>query len=421
MLSAEQALTKQHDKDRDDAFSAYLIRSSQSQNSSPKRCPKCGVLARVRAHCRKRDIRTVTGAHALERNQHYCEDCKTSFYPLDTELGLSEDGETSPDLELRILDFGVTTTFKETEERWEVHYPNAPISENFVRCVVERAQLIMTSSRIRDVQEVIRPQASEPAKLLVIQTDGGMVPTRGEEPWKESKLGVIYRDENHSASSDTRRGCITEARYVAHLGPVSVFKEHVSEALRVELADSAQVVVWLGDGAAWNWNMADELAPTAIQILDPMHAIEHASDCAKILFGNDEVMARLWVDRVKSILYEDRPSTLLLELRACRVDAPQEQRDAIDALLGYYGNNSKRMNYVQFREQGLPIGSGVVESAHKHVIQKRMKLAGQHWDLRRGRGMVELRAAYRTMGPKMFHSGIRQLKLRTQEFGRRAA
>ena len=131
-------------------------------------------------------------------------------------------------------------------------------------------------------------------------------------------------------------------------------------------------------------------------------------------------MAGLWVDRVKSILYEDRPSTLLLELRASRLEATQEQRDAIDALLKYYGNNSKRMNYVQFRAQGLPIGSGVVESAHKHVIQKRMKLAGQHWDIWRGRGMVELRAAYRTMGPKMFHSGIRQLKLRTQEFGRRA-
>lgn len=420
MMAAEQTLSEQHDKDRDAAFAAYLQRLSQTQTDEPKRCPLCGVLARIRAHRRKRKIRTVTGVHVLERHQHYCVDCKESFYPLDIELGLSEDGEASPDLERRILDFGVTTTFKETEERWSVHY-NIAISENFVRCVVERSQLIMTSARTRDVQEIIRAEPSEPAKLLVIQTDGGMVPTRGEEPWKESKLGVIYRDDNHLASTETRRGCITEARYVAHLGSVEKFRDHMSEALRVEQAEKAQEIVWLGDGAHWNWNMADELTPTAIQILDPMHAIEHASNCAKIIFGDDDVIVKLWVERVKHILYQDRPSALLLELRSCRIDATQAQREALDDLLGYYGNNINRLDYPRFRAKGLPIGSGTVESGHKHVIQKRMKLAGQHWEMRRGRGMVELRAAYRTMGPARLYHGIRQLKSRIQEFGKRAA
>ena len=217
MLSAEQALNEQHDRDRDAAFANYLQRSSESQTDEPKRCPRCGISSRVRAKGRKRKIRTLTGSHVFARHQHYCEDCKKSFYPLDEELGLSEEGEASPDLERRILDFGVTTTFKETEERWSVHY-NIAISENFVRCVVERNQLIMTSARMRDVQEIIRPEPSEPAKLLVVQTDGGMVPTRGEEPWKESKLGVIYREDNHLASTNTQRGHVTEARYVAHLG-----------------------------------------------------------------------------------------------------------------------------------------------------------------------------------------------------------
>jgi hypothetical protein len=420
MFEAEQTLSAQHDQDRDQAFAAYLLRLSQSQDSSPKTCPRCGARSRIRARRRKRKIRTMTGEHILERNQHYCEGCKLSFYPLDIEIGLSEEGEASPDLERRILDFGVTTTFKESEERWSVHY-NMPISENFVRCVVERSQRVITSAKIRDVQEVIRPRPSKPAELLVIQTDGGMIPTRGAEPWKESKLGVIYREDNHLASSKTERGCITEARYVAHLGGVESFKEHILEALGVEEADKAQEIVWLGDGAHWNWNMADELAPTAIQILDPMHAIEHASNCAKILFNNDDIMVKMWVERVKFILYQDKPSVLLLELRGCRIDATQAQQDAIDDLLRYYSNNIERMNYLQFRARGLPIGSGAVESGHKHVIQKRMKLAGQHWEISRGRGMVELRAAYRTTGPVRLHSAIRLLKQRTFELGRRAA
>ena len=48
---------------------------------------------------------------------------------------------------------------------------------------------------------------------------------RGEEPWKESKLGVIYREDNHVRSSATQRGCVTEARYVGYLGDVDTFKE----------------------------------------------------------------------------------------------------------------------------------------------------------------------------------------------------
>jgi len=96
---------------------------------------------------------------------------------------------------------------------------------------------------------------------------------------------------------------VTEARYVAHLGTVEHFKEHMREALRVEKATQAQEIVWLGDGAHWNWNMADELIPTAIQILDPMHAIEHASTCAKgpplnksILFDGEKkgIMVGRW-------------------------------------------------------------------------------------------------------------------------------
>lgn len=420
MLEAEQALTAQYDEERDAAFATYLLRLSAKEGGGKKHCPKCGQLCRIRAHGRPRLIRTTTGLHTLKRNQYYCEGCHESFYPLDEQLGLSEDGEASPDLERRVLDFGVTTTFKEAEERWSVHY-NQAISENLIRRIVESSQRIMTCARIRDVQDVIREVPQAPAKMLVIQTDGGMVPTRGEEPWKETKLGVIYRDNNRVASTETQRGCVTEARYVGHLGTVDVFKEHIREALNIERAGEAEEVAWLGDGAAWNWSMANELCPTAVQILDPMHALQHASDCGKVLFNDDQIMLRLWNERIKSILYEDKPTTLLMELRGCWVQATPRQREALDKLLGYYGNNKERMNYQLYRSKGLPIGSGAVESAHKHVIQKRMKLAGQHWDIGRGRGMVELRTAYRTTGPKKLHSVIGQLKQRIREFGKRAA
>ena len=48
---------------------------------------------------------------------------------------------------------------------------------------------------------------------------------------------------------------------------------------------------------------------------------------------------------------------------------------------------------ARYRAVGLPCGSGAVESAHRHVLQKRMKLAGQHWIPDRADRLAQLRAA----------------------------
>ena len=85
----------------------------------------------------------------------------------------------------------------------------------------------------------------------------------------------------------------------------------------------------------------------------------------------------------------------------------EAQLAALDDVVGYYRNNEKRMRYRTFRDQGLPVGSGIVESAHRHVLQVRMKRAGQRWGIVRARRMVRMRAVYRTAGARDFHRAIR--------------
>lgn len=103
---------------------------------------------------------------------------------------------------------------------------------------------------------------------------------------------------------------------------------------------------------------------------------------------------------------------LVRELMECWLaddDMPtlsDEQLKAIDVVIGYYRNNQTRMRYPEYLARGLMIGSGIVEAAHRHVLQERMKLSGQHWSERGGRRMVALRAAYQTAGPKRFHEAI---------------
>ena len=62
--------------------------------------------------------------------------------------------------------------------------------------------------------------------------------------------------------------------------------------------------------------------------------------------------------------------------------------------LGYFTTNAPRMDYPTFRARGLPIGSGAVESAAKHVVQVRMKRSGMRWSDAGGQALLAL-CAYR--------------------------
>jgi len=418
----EEALAEHQRRDGQATLQRYLANKQQEQNETnetSKPCPGCGKPARIRARERARSIRSTTGEYTLRRRQHYCEKCEISFYPLDIELGLPEEGEVTSYMEKRLLDFGVEDTFEHGAQRWEMH-DGDPISENLLRRVVERVGRRAQEAQGEVLQEALRPTVASPTALLVVQTDGSMLPLRGEAAWKEAKLGVMYRQENHLAGEEGVRGRVTEARYVAVLGGQDAFRETLNDALQAEGAESAQKVAWIGDGAAGNWSLAQELGPQAREVLDWAHAEEHATDCAKIVMGENDPGVSLFRTRITSLLWEGHVKIVLQELESAQFGATVGQREALSDLYRYYKNNASRMDYPTYRTLGLPIGSGTVESGHRHVFQDRMKRAGQHWDFEHGQRMVLLRAAYKTAGPKQFHEAINQAYVQSKTMKRAA-
>ena len=132
----------------------------------------------------------------------------------------------------------------------------------------------------------------------------------------------------------------------------------------------------LGDGARWIWNLAAEMFPERREILDWYHVEEHVGLATKVLHGEtpeadswrDEQLALLWDGKVEDVI-----ESLEIYLDRAR---PSAARTGAADLLRYFENNRHRMNYRIWREQGLFIGSGAVESAVKHVVQHRMKQSG---------------------------------------------
>ena len=376
------------------------------EDGSPKKCPKCGRKTPVHSYAREKTLMTTRGEVTVRRNYHYCRRCKNGFYPLDKTLDLPEHGKATHALSRRILDLAITDSFEATEQRWVIHYP-FPISENLARLVVDRIGEECEAANDDYLQHALRETTPTPSELAVVQSDGSMVPTR-DEGWKEVKVGMVFRVENHVSNQEAKRGQITEARYVAVLGGQEEFRSKLDSAIRAECRKPKRTL-WMGDGALGNWRLARELVPARrVDILDWKHAMNHSNDCAKIVLESFESLVDDWQRSVSHMLRYHEPGDVLDELRQClELAETPEETAALEDLLRYYGNNETRMRYRHFRELGYPISTGPVEAAHKHVIQKRMKMTGQRWSLPRGKRMARLRAAYSTAGPQRFHRAIR--------------
>jgi hypothetical protein len=376
-------------------------RLNEEETSNPKKCPRCGKRCRVRTRSKKRSIMTLSGSVIYHRHYHYCDDCSFGFYPRDGDFAIPENGEISLEVERRILDFAMNDPFAHGAKRFSLHY-GIPASENLLRRVFNRSSKQLVGCAEEWIQQAMKPAEPVAAtSTTIVESDGSMISTT--QGWKEVKLGMVY-----SWAPSVARNKRPTPRFVASMEGTQVFEDELEQALDSHSIGRPDTVVWLGDGAAGFWNIAQRVCPQAHQILDWYHAIEHAADCAKILFEGDTAWQTIWIATIKVHLM--RPGgieTILDDVESCLFLADgAAQRNALKDLRRYYSNHQHRMRYHFYREQGWPIGSGSIESAHRYVLQARMKRAGQHWSASVATNMAKMRACYATAGPEHFHCAI---------------
>jgi hypothetical protein len=71
-----------------------------------------------------------------------------------------------------------------------------------------------------------------------------------------------------------------------------------------------------------------------------------------------------------------------------------ENKEQDNGLTKCYRYMGKRLDYIDYQSalaKGLPIGSGEIESSHRHVVQKRLKIAGAWWKTENANAMLDLR------------------------------
>lgn len=141
--------------------------------------------------------------------------------------------------------------------------------------------------------------------------------------------------------------------------------------------ENAGQVAAVMDGADWLQQFSDYHCPKAVRILDFAHAAQRIAEIAQALWGGGSEAAVAWTNTWTANLKEQGPQKLLDELLRLRTAYPDNEPLRIN--LAYLHKRQAQLAYPTFSQQGWPIGSGMVESANKLVVEARLKGAGMHW------------------------------------------
>jgi hypothetical protein len=263
-----------------------------------------------------------------------------------------------------------------------------------------------------DLDAVAKGNAPTPEPLtdaqaalpLALGADGVMVPLRpdagaprGKIRWREVKVGVLSRISPHRTRTGQMVTRLTQRRLVAVLGDIDALKPRLwLEALRQDLRNAPQVV-WLSDGGRGLWRVFDEcFAGAATGILDFYHAAQNLWKSAAAWLDGRTTQARRWFVWARYRLRHGKPDGVLADLKdALDVEGlPTATRDIVMTVHAYLARHREHINYEAYKALGLPLGSGMVESACKWLIQQRFKGVGMRWSEDGFNHLLHLRLAW---------------------------
>jgi hypothetical protein len=368
-------------------------------------CPTCGQGCGVQSW-RSRTVLTICGRLTVERPWCCCPACGAGFSPTDQTLALVPRGRLSATLADWLATEGADSSFAEAAAR-VARLTGLVVSPETVRQRTEAAGASLEATHqaaattVQETREAAAPVDLPPGRL-VVEADGVMV--RYRDGWHEVKTGVVGGHEAkklRAASYTAQRGSpeafgprlLAEA---ARRGALDIV-DWEGSPLQRRLAVLREVVV-VGDGAPWIWHLAAEHFGCRIEIVDFYHASQHVWAAAKALYGEMPDAAG-WANAQLDELWEQGVAPLQAALAAAQGATPEAQ-EALRRERGYFRTNAARMDYPRYRAAGLPCGSGAVESAARHLVQQRLKLAGARWSEAGAQYVLNVRCARKSASHK---------------------
>lgn len=328
---------------------------------------------------------TLYGTVALARHLYQTGDGGKTSCPLEETCQLSF-GAATP-LLAELLAFKVSALPPEVAQDLAKH--GLELSPSFIRQTAQRVGQIAVE-KTPDWKLEAAP-LQDRVEVVATGFDGTTVPLRGED-YKEAMCGTIalYNRQTERLSTEYL-GAMPEA------GKADFTKRFTTRVAQVKALYPKALHVVLSDGARWNWQQIKEHYPEAVWILDFWHAAQHLSQAADAIFGAEpNAKKEAWFDRWKTTL-RDEPNGVASVTRTLVRYRNQTGLSAssikeLDAQLNYFRTHAERMQYADYTDAGLPIGSGVTEAGCKELIKTRFSRSGMRWNRNSGAKVLQLRA-----------------------------
>ncbi len=310
------------------------------------------------------------------------------FFPLDEELGLLA-GNLAPRQHEHLVHLAGWMPFGQAARMLE-RLVGVQVGQETVRRLTEQAGGYVETAQTREAQEPWQEEATDQQgeARLAISADGAFVPlVKGE--WAEVRTVAIGEVEECYRSDGSSEVHVTHLSYFSRLTDATTFTDLAEVEMRRRRVIQADQVCAVTDGADWLQHFIDLHRSDAIRILDFPHAAEHVS---LLLQALQQAGMKLPVDLLPRCLHrlKHRGPRFLLRLSK-RLPVQLTELEGVREHLGYLQKRESFMQYPAFRQEKWPIGSGMVESANKLVVEARLKGAGMHWERSNINPMLALR------------------------------
>lgn len=394
-----------------------LKKSVRAWEEQHRSCPKCaGGDLRVEGSLR-RMLATVFGRVALGVRRFRCQACLHRWCPAHGLLATLGQQQITPKLREAAVLAGASWPYRHAAHLLERLCGSQISAETIRRLSMQRGEQRARRQQQQADEAMTQPQASlappkEKASEPVVALDGGWVPSREQRGGMEGKVAVVaackevgqpkprpnpseltWYELAKAARAGRRvapahpRARYAQRRYRATFASSAHLGRQAAHAAR-EMEHSAAVVV--ADGAKWIKTEAQRHFSEATCILDWPHlwrTVRKAIGETALLQQKSSTWKQAQSQQIKQWLWRGKVDLVITRLQSWGSAGKalkqtqtylQEQRDWIG-------------DYEQWKQQGYPIGSGIIERAVAIVINRRMKKRGMRWKRTNATSLVALR------------------------------
>jgi hypothetical protein len=219
------------------------------------------------------------------------------------------------------------------------------------------------------------------------------------EPWVRTPMDILHELRSVRPVATPRPRPVNKRVWASlEAEPKKVIAEAFAEGQRRDPARKRRWVVVV-DGnrdqlRRVKW-AAKKAGGEVTILLDLIHVLEYFWKAAHCFHEAGSPALEQWVNQRLLVLLQGRAAgAFAKDLRrwAARSELDKDKQKVVRDCIRYLVNNHRLLHYDRALAAGLPLASGAIEGACRHLVQDRLDITGARWSLRGAEAVLKLRA-----------------------------